>query len=129
MTTAVLLQELRSRGVRLAVNGDRLRITAPAGTVTAEIREAISRNKPALIALMAKPAERVDPPLPTSRFRYKDGDMDFGDICAGWSPQSWSSELRRMADRCDEYRPDIATYYRDWAADIERRLDGPNGGV
>lgn len=57
-----------------------------------------------------------------SRFRFAAGAMVSGDVCEGWSPESWACELRRMADRCDAYRPDIATYYRHWAGDIESRL-------
>lgn len=56
------------------------------------------------------------------RFRITAGEMCFGDVCAGWTPAGWAAELRRKADRCDEYRPDIADYYRRWAGDIEGRL-------
>ncbi|MCK6486241.1 MAG: hypothetical protein L6R00_19135 [Phycisphaerae bacterium] len=48
--------------------------------------------------------------------------MQFGDVCLGWEPARWASELRRKADRCEAYRPDIADYYRRWAANIESRL-------
>ncbi|HPF38951.1 MAG TPA: hypothetical protein PK093_09930 [Phycisphaerae bacterium] len=48
--------------------------------------------------------------------------MQFGDICVGWAPASWAAELRRKADHCDAYRPDIATYYRRWADDIDAQL-------
>ena len=51
--------------------------------------------------------------------------MDFGDISAGWTPTGWAIELRRKATCCDEYRPDIAEYYRKWAEDLERRFPAP----
>lgn len=59
---------------------------------------------------------------PTPRFRITAGELFFGDVCAGWTPAGWAVELRRKADRCDEYRPDIADYFRRWAGDIEGRL-------
>lgn len=36
-------------------------------------------------------------------------------------PPKWE-ELRRKAGRCDEYRPDMARHYREWAADLEGRI-------
>lgn len=60
---------------------------------------------------------------PQSRlFRFAGSAMQFGDVCLGWEPARWASELRRKADRCEAYRPDIADYYRRWAANIESRL-------
>ena len=112
-----LMTELEIRGVVLTVWGDRIRVDAPAATVTPQLRAAIAEHKADLLALLQPPAT----PLP-SPFRIVDGPMDFGDVCAGWTPHCWATELRRKADRCDAYRPDIAKWYRDWAADIETRL-------
>lgn len=47
--------------------------------------------------------------------------MQFGDVCKGWTRHAWITELRRKADRCDRYRPDMASYYRDWANALEQR--------
>lgn len=55
-------------------------------------------------------------------FRFVANGMDFGDICAGWTPEMWADELHRKARCCEEIRPDIADYYRRWANDIEARL-------
>lgn len=55
-------------------------------------------------------------------FRFAGSAMQFGDVCLGWEPARWASELRRKADRCALYRPDIADYYRRWASDIEAKL-------
>jgi len=55
-------------------------------------------------------------------FRFAGDQLDFGDVCAGWTPAGWAAELRRKADRCDQYRPDVAERFRAWAADIEARL-------
>lgn len=68
------------------------------------------------------------PPVPavpqsaTGSFRFADGDMQLGDVCAVWTPANWAAELRRKAQRCSEYRPDITAYYERWALDIEARL-------
>lgn len=70
------------------------------------------------------PISAIKPPL---KFRITAGELFFGDVCAGWTPAGWAVELRRKADRCDEYRPDIADYYRRWAGDIEGRLESGQG--
>ena len=117
MTAEQLIADLQRRDVHLSAEGDRLRVDAPAGVVTAADRDALLRSKPEILRALAakRPA--------SSGFHYSDGSLNFGDVCAGWTPQSWMRELRRKADRCDGYRPDIAKYYRDWADDIERRLE------
>ena len=116
-----LLAELTHRGIELQVRGDRLRYR-PRSALTQELAERVRAHKAELLAILA-PSERYSPPPPESPapFNFVDGLMDFGDICAGWTPANWAAELRRKADRCDAYRPDIAGYYRRWASDIERR--------
>lgn len=52
MTAATLLAELRTRGATVAAVGDRLRIEAPAGTVTPEMRAALAKHKAALLTLL-----------------------------------------------------------------------------
>lgn len=69
-------------------------------------------------------APAPEPALPN--FRSIDGLMSFGDICYGWTPQAWATELRRKAARCRQDHPSTADFYDRWAADIERRL--PLGG-
>ena len=120
MNSCQLLEDLRQRGVELTAIDGRLRVCAPVGTVTVQMREALRLHKPALLAALRK----SDP-----KFQFVDGPMDFGDVCHGWTPEAWALELRRKAGRCDEYRPDISVYYRDWAAHIEKRLppDVPGG--
>ena len=44
------IDKLRGAGVVLRMNGDRLLVQAPAGVVTAELREEIVRRKPELIS-------------------------------------------------------------------------------
>ena len=50
MTPDELIATLQARGISLAANGDRLKVDAPAGTLTAELRDALAQHKAALIA-------------------------------------------------------------------------------
>ena len=58
---AVLMADLKQRGVELAVDGDRLRWRAPEGVVTADVIETLRSHKPEVIAALA---ERADAPRP-----------------------------------------------------------------
>jgi TubC N-terminal docking domain len=40
-----ILREIQSRGVRLEVNGERLRVDAPVGALTPELKAALAANK------------------------------------------------------------------------------------
>ncbi len=63
-------------------------------------------------------------PLPQpSKFRFAASAMEFGDVCAGWTPEGWACELRRKAERCESCQPDMAAHYRRWAEDIEGKLE------
>lgn len=84
---------------------------------------------PASAVQDADDADDVPPKVETIReapraFRFMDGNMEFRDICAGWTPAAWATELRRKAERCERYRPDIAEYYVRWATDIDSRIRG-----
>jgi hypothetical protein len=124
MTPAQLLGELRARGAVVTAQDGRLRITAPAGTVTPDLRRTLETQKPALLELLtqADASRTATSPQAAQPFRYRDHDMEFGDICVGWTPWNWATELRRKAERCRTYRADVADDYERWAADIEQRL-------
>ncbi len=125
MSPQELIEDLKQRGVRLTALGSRLRVRAPAGSVTPQLREALTANKPALLEMLTGPSTE------SSEFHYSSDALSFGDVCEGWTPASWAMELRRKASRCEEYRPDIADNYRRWAANIEKRLpstDHDRGG-
>lgn len=52
MTPSELLAELERRGIILRPEGDAIHYTAPKGAMTDELREAIRRHKPEIIALL-----------------------------------------------------------------------------
>jgi len=60
MNTLDLLAELKRLNVKVTLNGDKLRLDAPKGVLTPELKEVVSQQKPALIALLeAEEARRL----------------------------------------------------------------------
>lgn len=54
----VLLSRLRQRGVKVSLTAaNRIRLEAPAGVLTPELKKAILANKPALLALLQQETE------------------------------------------------------------------------
>lgn len=53
MNAAALLSELRRRDIQLRAEGDELRCSAPAGALTADLRDELRRCKAELLALLA----------------------------------------------------------------------------
>jgi hypothetical protein len=53
MTAHQLLMTCRQAGIVLAADGDCLDVDAPAGVLTPELRDELSRQKPALLSLLA----------------------------------------------------------------------------
>lgn len=53
MTAEELTREVRRAGVVLKINGDRLSVDAPKGTLTDSVVHALKENKPAILALLA----------------------------------------------------------------------------
>lgn len=64
MTTTEILSQLREKGVRLRVNGDRLRVDAPVQVVTSELRDLLAERKADLIDLIRPPRGRLAQELP-----------------------------------------------------------------
>lgn len=68
MKAGELLLELRSRGVLIEPAGDRLKVDAPKGAITQELREALAACKSEVLAILAvddrEIAWRVDAMLP-----------------------------------------------------------------
>jgi hypothetical protein len=54
MNPAALVRDLTARGVRFAVNGDRLRVSDPGEVVTPELVEELRAVKPEVMALVSR---------------------------------------------------------------------------
>ena len=67
MTSAELLTETQRLGITLAVKGDRLHITAPKGSLTSGIREALTQHKAELLQVLTSP-ERSPPSTVADRY-------------------------------------------------------------
>jgi hypothetical protein len=66
MNTLEFLSRLRSLNISLALAGDELRISAPKGVLTPDLRAELTQRKPEIVAFLrqAKPATgNVRPPL------------------------------------------------------------------
>src|SRR5256714_15478901 len=61
MTARELLTQLKTRGVEIKPNGDRLVMDAPKGTITPELRTALSKNKADLLTILNAPAVEEKP--------------------------------------------------------------------
>ena len=78
MTTVEFLAYLRSLNIQVFVEGERLRCTAPEGTLTSELRTELAQRKPELISLLRQvktyPSTHADPivPLPRDLSRLDD---------------------------------------------------------
>lgn len=83
MTAVELLELVRRQDIHLEVQGGRLIIDAPAGAVTSELKAALGRHKPALIALLEPITEYVTLkgglvlPLPALRLFWSLEDRGF----------------------------------------------------
>ena len=55
MTARELITELRDKGVEVKSSGDRLLIDAPKGTITPELRVALSEHKAELLRILNAP--------------------------------------------------------------------------
>jgi hypothetical protein len=60
VTATALLDELRTKGVSLAVEGEHIAVDAPKGVLTDDVRQVIRQHKAALLALLAQPAPAND---------------------------------------------------------------------
>ena len=56
MSVPALLEELRSRDIRIWADGDQLRCTAPSGVLTPELREQLRERKPEIVAFLRSAA-------------------------------------------------------------------------
>ena len=60
ITVAAVLKALYAAGVTLDLQGDKLRVAAPSGAMTDDLRQAIAQNKRALIEAITGEVRRVN---------------------------------------------------------------------
>jgi len=84
-----LLAKLERRNVKVSLAGDKLRLEAPAGTLTLELKEALRQHKPALTALLSgRPVEVVFWPGVTSKvYKARQTCLEAGH-CLQWSRET-----------------------------------------
>ena len=67
MTRDAVLHDGARLGVKLSLEGSSLRVRAPAGAVTPELRAALTTHKAALLEYLAAPHDEIAPLLPAQR--------------------------------------------------------------
>ncbi len=90
MTARALLADLAARDVRLSVAGDRLRVNAPRGVLTTELRRTLSEHKVELLSLLSGRGESPGTLLASLSLRF-----------AGHS--NHHAALDRFCELADEY--------------------------
>jgi len=128
MTVPDLLTELRIRDVRLSAAGDKLRVNAPLGVLTADLAERVKAHKAELLAALAAgraPVGSHTPSIPHELSLAERVESRY--VNAGWAPKAWAARLRQLADRCEALRPDLAATYRSWAAKVGKRMKNQKG--
>lgn len=108
MTTIELLSNLRDLNVKLWVDGERLRYSAPTGTLGPELLKQLAAHKPELINFLREATAASGPPPiePAGR----DGEL----------PLSYAQQRLWILDRLN---PDSSAYYIPIVLRLEGRLD------
>jgi hypothetical protein len=60
MNARALLEDLLSRDVGLAADGEHLVVDAPVGTITSEVRDSLAKNKSKLLTLLEGEQRKVE---------------------------------------------------------------------
>lgn len=104
-----LLRDARAAGLTITSDGDRLLVRGP--RQAEPLARALGANKAAVLAALADPCLSGPTVLPR----------------AGWTRSAWIANLRRLAARCEQVRPDRAAELRAEADALERdpKLGGP----
>jgi len=113
MTPLALLETLHKKGVSLAIQGDRLRVDAPAGTLTPELRDALSQYKTSLMTLLSKRRGEL-----TALYAERDR------LLARW--EKGLDFLAGLRERTGQDTPEFARYFAAWEqidTDLRRVLD------
>jgi FAD/FMN-containing dehydrogenase len=78
----VFLADLAARGGKLEANGERLRIDAPAGVITARLRQALAEHKQAILGYLGSAGKRLEPEPPPVIHRIPLDNLAYGDFLA-----------------------------------------------
>jgi len=104
-----LVEELRSQGIDLEANGDRLKIRGPVDRLTPELRSTLAEKKGAVLALLR--SERVR--ILEERIRFARGEAELEDLVdeiqAGFEASHLSQE---QAERLGALTLDTARQLR-----------------
>ena len=92
MTAAAIVSAIRAAGVRLAVEGDRIRLSPP-GVVPADLRTKLRDAKPQVMALLAHEAADAD-----AAIQVEDACVECGST--SWSVSLVDEELNRTCIAC-----------------------------
>ena len=103
MNLHLLIDSLAERGIKLSIEGDALIVDAPEGTLTSEVRDALTAQKAELVALLHQHRDRQPVndlpaivPAPESRYEpFPLTDMQH----AFWIGRSGILELGRSEER------------------------------
>lgn len=106
MSAETLLRELTDRGVRVTRDGQRLRVRAPRGILTEDVREALIEHKPAILELLAIAKLRADR-RPVLHFRT-----------SGSPENAWATVIGRPGESVDELRTDLQARFGDDLIDL-----------
>jgi hypothetical protein len=89
MQAQIVLAELRGLGVNLSVDQQRLRLKAPPGVLTEEVKATITTEKPTIIALLQQEYRRL---------RYRQQPVIRTHSEAGDAQVDWSDEVQAAID-------------------------------
>jgi hypothetical protein len=67
MNASALLEDLRRRDVTLEAAGGNLRVDAPVGAMTAELKSALTKLKPEMLELLERDRPEADPNVEPNR--------------------------------------------------------------
>lgn len=110
MNTAEFLTHLRSLGVEVRANGDRLACNAPKGAITAELRAQLSDRKAEILSFLRQAEDVAAAPVAAIPPAPRDGNL----------PLSFAQERLWLLSQLD---PDAPTYNIPVAARLRGRLD------
>ena len=103
MTTDELVAEANRLGIALTSNGEKLRVEAPTGALTDELRQALGEHKTEILARLRPVGDGQPPPLDR--------------------PPVTEQELRRLIDHLAE--PEAFTRWLEWAMNYTDPSEGP----